>query len=235
MGLARIYTVLRATGYAPIAFDLDTWLKGANMGWYRTYQSAYNIGREFERVSFILGPEAILHSLYRKDFPELDWQGLLEHAKVRSPEGMDGFVSQAAKMVGENRSDYVLFSTYVSNLHFSLAVAKEIKKRHPCRVVFGGPGCGLPETTAFMLKTGYVDAVVIGEGEHTICDLLENWEHGGEPPDIPGVASLQGGDQVFVPRKMVEDLDTLPRTIFHDEETRGAYLPLETSRGCVMR
>lgn len=234
LGLARIYTALRCSGHEVDVFDLDSWLKTMDRAWYFEFQKANNIGREFDRVTYLLGLEVMLYTLFYEQHPRFDWADLLESSKVPYVEGLENYVELAVDMVSAKSYDFVLFSTYISNLLFSIAVARLVKRRLGCKVIFGGPGCGLPETAEFLLNTGFVDAVAIGEGEGIVNELVRNWPSDASAPKIPGVASLSGGQMTFTPAPMQEDLDLLPRTVFPEDDGSGGYVPIESSRGCTM-
>ncbi len=93
-----------------------------------------------------------------------------------------------------------------------------------------------------------IDAVVTGEGEYTVCEMLERLELGASLADVAGIAFRCGGTIVKnPPRPLNEDLDSLP---FPARELLGdaaRYIPppgtyrnkpvavLITSRGCDRR
>jgi anaerobic magnesium-protoporphyrin IX monomethyl ester cyclase len=56
-----------------------------------------------------------------------------------------------------------------------------------------------------------VDAVVLGEGEETMAELVKTWSAGGDPQTVPGLA-LPGSDgpRKTAPRELVASLDDLP-------------------------
>lgn len=232
LGLSRVYTVLRAAGYSPDVFDLDTLLKDTDRPWYNEYIRTNNIGHEFDRVTFILGLEVLLQTLFGDDEPAGQWEAMLASSPIRPVPGFHRRVEEAADRLLASPYDLYLFSTYSSNLLFSLLLACGIKKRSHAPIVFGGPGSGIPQTREFMMRAGLVDAVVVGEGEATIVDLLDKWT--GEPtlPHVPGVASIDGSVMVCEPRPLL-DLDSLPFTVFPDSPQ--GYAPVETTRGCTMR
>jgi radical SAM superfamily enzyme YgiQ (UPF0313 family) len=64
-------------------------------------------------------------------------------------------------------ADIVGFSTYVWNIRFSLALARELKRRRPdVLIVMGGPQ--VPDhAEAFLRGSPFVDLVCHGEGERT--------------------------------------------------------------------
>jgi radical SAM superfamily enzyme YgiQ (UPF0313 family) len=81
--------------------------------------------------------------------------------------------------------------------------------REDCIVLVGGPhATDQPED---VLRHSAVDCVVIGEGEHTFCELLDRQLHGQPFDDVDGIAFLRNGEVVTTaPRALVADLDSLP-------------------------
>ena len=95
------------------------------------------------------------------------------------------------------------------------------------KIVAGGHGASmLPEV---VLRAG-ADAVVIGEGELTLQQVLEE----GIRPGVPGIACLDGDSVVSGPvRSAVHPLDRLPLPArdLMPSPPDGVHL-METSRGC---
>lgn len=97
------------------------------------------------------------------------------------------------------------------------------------------------------LDAGFADAVIHGEGEETLLELVRVLA--GDAPDlstIRGLSFLRDGVSVHNPtRPLIEDLDSLPYPAWHHFDLKapafaempmiGAYstpLPLQASRGC---
>ncbi len=90
-----------------------------------------------------------------------------------------------------------------------------------------------------------IDAVVVGEGEETVVEILDRLRSGKDPAEVAGtIARKDGGIHHNPPRPLVADLDKLP---FPDRELlgdRSRYIPapatyrrkpvaiVTTSRGC---
>jgi radical SAM superfamily enzyme YgiQ (UPF0313 family) len=131
-------------------------------------------------------------------------------------------------------------------------LCERLKKAHPgIFIVLGGEHpTALPE---FCLRTSRADAVVLGEGELTIVDLVRAYENGGVAAlgGVPGIAYLEG-ETFFVtaPRPRMRDLDRLPFPAWHlfDVDlyqkkrfigaslgTGRRALPILASRGCPHR
>jgi radical SAM superfamily enzyme YgiQ (UPF0313 family) len=78
-----------------------------------------------------------------------------------------------------------------------------------CFIVVGGP-CATDEPE-FVLRSGFVDCVVIGEGELTFNELVGRLMNRDTYKDINGIAYLEEGQLVRTkPRKFIADLNNLP-------------------------
>lgn len=107
-------------------------------------------------------------------------------------------------------------------------------------VVMGGPHPGYVADEA--LASGDVDAVVCGEGEATLLDLVRAVEAGRPADGLAGAAIRRDGETIFgPPRPFIESLDDLPlpaRDLVPLERYRPAQIgdrsvtQLITSRGC---
>jgi anaerobic magnesium-protoporphyrin IX monomethyl ester cyclase len=111
-----------------------------------------------------------------------------------------------------------------------------------CRVAANGPD--VSDNPALYLSAG-ADAVVLGEGETALLELVECWERGmGEPDGVSGLI-LPGpaGLCRTPPRRALQDLDQLPHPAWDLldpapyraawEDTHGYFSwNVATSRGC---
>jgi anaerobic magnesium-protoporphyrin IX monomethyl ester cyclase len=103
--------------------------------------------------------------------------------------------------------------------------------------VIGGPHVtfALEET---LLKSPWVDAVVIGEGERTLIELARAVAEDKDTRHIPGIAFADGGRVVKTSaRGLIENLDQLPlpaRELLPMARYRALNMPCTviTSRGC---
>lgn len=121
-------------------------------------------------------------------------------------------------------------------------IAKAVNKG--IKTLLGGPHpTQLPEET---LAHGAVDMVVSGEGEKTICEILDLWPKGPEKlGQVRGIYFKKGGKTVFTgSREFIPDLDTLPFPAWHLIDMSLYHHPLVhstrmasvlTSRGCPFR
>lgn len=120
------------------------------------------------------------------------------------------------------------------------------------KIVLGGPHPSLmPGQVLMNFKP---DAVVIGEGEETMLDLVRTWERGEDIANVKGIAYLKGESvEITEQRERITDLDRLPSPAYHlvnlDDyggwdfmqgifsmlglEKSPKYATISTSRGCV--
>jgi len=111
--------------------------------------------------------------------------------------------------------------------------------------VLGGHGPS-PAPEFFLRKT-QADAVVIGEGEITILELLDAVANKSTLADIPGVAYLDGSNFCVNQRRpLIEDVDSIPFPAFHlfpvhyyrllrfvHSSNSDFVMPVLSGRGCT--
>lgn len=129
------------------------------------------------------------------------------------------------------------FSVMCFNARTVYETIRIVKRARPdAYVVVGGPEAG-PQAEHVLGAYEGIDAVVTGEGEYALCDIVHSLTRGGDPGSVPGVVARDGNAIVAGPhRPLIDDLDAVPSP-FADPDmlaTDGsAYL--ETYRGCPHR
>lgn len=176
-------------------------------------------------------------------------QGLAYIAAVLEKEGHEVEVYSQDKFhypddhltqhLNENRYDAVGvgviggYYQYRRLLRISEAVNRS---KHRPFYMIGGHGPS-PEPEFFLKKTE-ADAVVIGEGEATIAELMEAVAGHKSLGEVKGIAYRDGGDVVVNPRRpLVMDLDSLPLPAYHlfpMDYYRLMRLPYATNTDFVM-
>lgn len=119
-------------------------------------------------------------------------------------------------------------------------------KKRPFYLIGGhGPS---PEPEYFLKKTK-ADAVVIGEGEETVVELLRALEEKQSFVDVAGIAFLNHGKLIQTPRrKLISDIDKIPfpawdllpmdyYALFRAVNIRNnqRYMAVLSGRGCVFQ
>jgi radical SAM superfamily enzyme YgiQ (UPF0313 family) len=152
---------------------------------------------------------------------------------------VDSDTTAAAIMQGD--PDVVGFSVVTGTFSEATLLAEKLKKIKPgIRIVAGGPHVtALPEE----VMPG-IDAKIIGEGELSLLEYLQEAVLGGSEREIAGVVRFSDGELVSrgKARAMIENLDDipipardlLPGSYFHSYPYPGvrAFTTMFTSRGC---
>lgn len=116
-------------------------------------------------------------------------------------------------------------------------VAKQMGKK----VIWGGPHPTiLPEQT---LKHPFIDAVVIGEGEHALTDLINYFEGNKKIKPLGSGIKKDGKIFIFSPQKKFVNPDKMPMPAWDLFKNLGEYfpspennvLPIISSRGCPFK
>lgn len=135
---------------------------------------------------------------------------------------------------------------FTSHWVYVRELLKEIRQAFPgVFLVMGGEHVtGFPE---FSLEGAPLDAVVLGEGEETIVELLDRVENGETLETADGVAFRAGDGTIRVNprRRRIKDIDSIPRPawdLFDIQKynevnqphgaSRGKFMPMLATRGC---
>lgn len=156
--------------------------------------------------------------------------------------GFDGSLSQAK----EFQPDFIGVTCWTIDRGTVWKLCDAFKGELPgAFLALGGPHASLYPEHVF-LKT-HAQAVVIGEGEETLCDLLDAVEKGMDLADVKGIAYRKenGTFGRTDPRPQIANLDSIPFPYYegfkdfslqHYEGFPGLPRPTAaviTSRGCV--
>ncbi len=171
-------------------------------------------------------------------------QGLEDHfqfsilpppiANTYSDSGLvDEILSRDPWMVG--------FSCYLWNIDRTLWIAKRLKERRPdLLIVLGGPE--ITADNAWVLESGIIDYAVIGEGEQTFTELLQQIVTSNSAGQLNSQAIIPGLWQANRPQ-----LPLFRKPLANLSEISSPYLAgilsaadermllLETIRGCVFK
>jgi len=129
-------------------------------------------------------------------------------------------------------------TTYLSSLH----LAKKVKEEMAIPIIFGGPHPTVLRER--ILQHPFVDFIVIGEGEHTLLELVGKILTRDDKRDIKGIMHRKANDTVFTgSRPFIQNLDSLPHPALEllpmakyprtEVCSRKPALSINTSRGCT--
>lgn len=151
---------------------------------------------------------------------------------------------KVAMFIKKASPQVVGISTFTHSLTDVVETAKVIKEADPAiHVTVGGPHTyTFSDESAYLLNLGYIDSIVLGDGEETFRQLLHALDKKGNFDGIDGIiyrnngTVIRKGDPVFI-----RDLDTLPFPSRNIYGFRDYYTPASsgrlmttiiTSRGC---
>lgn len=127
-----------------------------------------------------------------------------------------------------------------------IAAAVNKARKRPFFVIGGhGPS---PEPEFFLRKTG-ADAVVMGEGEETVLELMDAIAGNADFLDVRGIAFRRGDEVVINDRRpLIQDIDTIPmpayelfpmeyyRLLRMPHSVSGDFvMPMLSGRGCTFQ
>lgn len=153
---------------------------------------------------------------------------------------VEDLLSSAIKVVG--------FTTTFNQNVSSLVLAQRLKQRDPSiKVVFGGANCDGPMGTALFDAFPWVDAVVQGEAEGVIVELVRGMLEGRAVAPRPGVLireAISSDPEASSKTNITQTMDDVPtpnydfyfealeQVSFRDSLLSEVQLPVETARGC---
>lgn len=144
--------------------------------------------------------------------------------------------TRAAEEILASDPEVVGISLFCWDLDAFEPVVRRVKQLSPrVRILAGGPSVTFaPRAT--LERFAALDAVVLGEGEETLAEVLERGL--GDAGAIPGLAwrEADGSLRESAPRPPIADLGTLPSPYLGGLiDPPRSNLMLEYSRGCVFR
>ncbi|WP_064092331.1 B12-binding domain-containing radical SAM protein [Rossellomorea aquimaris] len=136
------------------------------------------------------------------------------------------------------KPDVIGFSCYIWNIEETIKVIQILRKILPeVTIVLGGPEVTY-DVPYWLDRIQEVDFIVIGEGEQSFKQLLDEINGDRDWSNVHGVAFLSNGKPVIKPQQNKIDLRELPSPFRFEEDLpflskRVTYI--ETSRGCPFR
>jgi ribosomal peptide maturation radical SAM protein 1 len=168
---------------------------------------------------------------------------VVDHA-LAAHSNAERFVDDVVRDVLADDPQVVGFTSTFAQSGASLAAARAIKALRPSvAVMFGGANCEGEMAVELVRRFPFVDAVVSGEGEAIVAELVERLARKRAIDDLPGVyAPGRAAAAPYRNTPTVTDLDALPLPDFSDffaahagGPDDGAFVPellVEASRGC---
>jgi anaerobic magnesium-protoporphyrin IX monomethyl ester cyclase len=146
--------------------------------------------------------------------------------------------SNVSRQLKEHLPDVIAISQWTHNRHASLELAHATRRLNPkCTVILGG-GHATFQYNEILCQGSPVDAVILGEGEGTLLELIGRLADGSDWQEGKGIAYRRNGTVIVTPsRSLLADLDALPFASLHLEHSLGVDREQQaefivTARGC---
>ncbi|CAH2212403.1 B12-binding domain-containing radical SAM protein [Tepidibacter aestuarii] len=144
-------------------------------------------------------------------------------------------VDYILKEIYKQKSDIVVFSTYIWNVDDTIKICKNLKKVSPhIKILLGGPEVSY-DFEEFMKKYDCIDYIIYGEGELTFREFIEYSLGKKDIDNIDGLV-YRKKDSIIVnePRQLIHDLNIIPSPYenIDKKEYENRIVYYETSRGC---
>jgi anaerobic magnesium-protoporphyrin IX monomethyl ester cyclase len=223
LGLATVSAIFRNNGHETDVFDLNILL-------WNKYKEKYGI--EWNSS----------HSHYWDDQScSSVWEGFEIESNIEMPLEIVNDIQHIIKPVQEGCYDIIGFSLFASNRTTTFLAQKLLKKNLPnARFIFGGPSAidiFWPNDKAGIAAEYWLrerDAVIIGEADTVLPELLTWWEKGiGRQPD--GVLTYRE-EMVTYTKSAPSDFYNGVIPDYSDYDLKWykyKMLPIEITRGCV--
>ena len=158
---------------------------------------------------------------------------------------------ETAERIIRSSAKYIGFTadTFLIPLVFKISSLVKFKNENRKFIFIGGPHVTfMPKETLQDCQS--IDAVVRGEGEITVCELIKKLEEKKTLSEVKGITFRRDNEIIENPdRELIEDIDTIPfpawqlfplsrYSPFSSSSTihwRGQFAPVITSRGCPHR
>jgi anaerobic magnesium-protoporphyrin IX monomethyl ester cyclase len=123
--------------------------------------------------------------------------------------------TKVARTIAENNVRYLGVTVMPGpQLLQAIPFTRNLKKMFPqLQVVWGGYFPSLHANV--VLRSGFVDFVIRGQGELSFLELIDALENGATVEHIPGLSFRRGEEIVHNPKRPVTDPNTLPPMPYH--------------------
>lgn len=142
--------------------------------------------------------------------------------------------------VKENNPDLVGITANIAFIKEAEEISRECKENLGKYVLIGGPSS--KGDTKNILERSKADAVVRGEGEIVIWNLIDSINRGKDTSKIPGTSFIKKNKLTFnTEPEPIKDVDNIPfpayhllpdLDLYHSRSRKHPVAPILTSRGC---
>jgi len=153
---------------------------------------------------------------------------------------INNFAEEIMADIYKKKPDFIGFSCYIWNIEYVEAISRELKKVLPnTHIWYGGPEVSY-NSEDYLVSHNYVDGIMIGEGEETLCQLIQYYR-GIESDDlniridisqIQGIVTRIDGRVTNTGVRPYMNMDDVPFVYNDLSEFENKIIYYESSRGC---
>jgi len=177
----------------------------------------------------------ILKDHYEVEY--VDFKLIEEVVKALTQLNCDEAMRYLASYLVAKRPKVIGFYTVCNTFVFTVQVAAHIRELDPTiKIVFGGPHATLTAMSC-LEHLDFLDAVYLGEAEHSIIPLMDALIAGGDLSKVAGAAYRSGGEiHINAQAELLTDEELIDSTVYDytpfssEAIEKNAYL--EGGRGC---
>lgn len=167
---------------------------------------------------------------------------------------INNYVDEIMSDIYRKKPDFIGFSCYIWNITYITEIAKELRKVLPnTHIWFGGPEVSY-ESENYLQEHDFIDGIMIGEGEETLCELIKTYEDIDEKSciynslkNIKEIVYMDKSKKIEESNSMnvdnkysvvntgmrpYIDLDTVPFPYENIDKFANRIIYYESSRGC---
>jgi hypothetical protein len=172
---------------------------------------------------------------HRVELVDLAW--LIRGAKLDTGRS---FLEEACGLIAKKGYDVIGFNTRCDTYPFVINAARRCRELLPeAKLILGGPQATLTADKT-LAAFPFIDAIVRGEGELTLTEVLDRLGKGKGLDRVKGVSFRNGDEIVRSPdRELIRDLDSLSLPAYHLMEQyagrsrfKDCRVYIQTGRGC---
>jgi len=183
-----------------------------------------------------LGILALAASLKERDI-HCEVLDLSEYHHLSTLENLDDVLDSIVTKIIHSNPNVLGFSTMSNNIILALEICQAVKKQLPeVYTILGGPGASF-NALEIMNSFPSIDAIIRGEAEKALPDLVEQLIEGIDAPKVQGLVSRHNEETIDQRwPQPIENLDHLPLPLYElcrfDKEKDRQSVSLEIGRGC---
>ena len=157
---------------------------------------------------------------------------------------INNYTEEIMADIYKKNPDFIGFSCYIWNIEYVNNIARELKKvLQSTHIWYGGPEVSY-ESEDYLREHRYVDGIMIGEGEETLCELIKTYESfmdnkgrlndklEDELASIKGIVIRREDTIVNTGMREYMDIDNIPFPYEHISDFENRIIYYESSRGC---